>query len=58
VFDSAGEQAMSDAMTAAKGTEEESTEAQDFVEMGSVSKETKGGLGGDIYDGHFGWWNG
>jgi hypothetical protein len=47
---------MNDAMTAAHGVEQESTEAQDFVEMGSVSTETKGGIGGDDYDGHVGWW--
>jgi len=49
---------MNDAMTAAQGSEEQSTEAQDFVEMGSVSKDTKGGLFGDNYDGHLGWWVG
>ncbi len=49
---------MNDVMAAAQGTEEQSTEAQDFVEMGSVSKDTKGGMFGDYYDGQFGWWVG
>jgi len=47
---------MNDAMTAAMGSEEKSTEAQDFVELGSVSEDTKGGLGGFELDGMFGWW--
>jgi hypothetical protein len=50
-FDSAGELQMNDAMTAETTTEEISTEAQDFVEMGSVSEETKGSWAGDWPDG-------
>jgi hypothetical protein len=48
---------MNDAMTAAKGSED-STEAQDFVELGQVSTETQGSFFGFDYDGNFGWWNG
>jgi hypothetical protein len=58
VFDSAGELAMNDAMIAAEVNVEECKEAHDFVEMGSVSEETKGGIGGNIYDGALGRWNG
>lgn len=57
MFDSAGELAMNDAMIAAEVREEESREAHDFVEMGNVSDETKGGLGGTLYDGALGRWN-
>jgi hypothetical protein len=42
---------MNDAMIAADGQVEESKEAHDFVEMGSVSTETKGGFTGTDYDG-------
>ena len=48
---------MSDAMIAADVQGEESKEAHDFVEMGNVSEETKGSLGGDFYDGGFGKFN-
>jgi hypothetical protein len=48
------EKEMNDVMTAAQGQVEESKEAQDFVEMGSVSEETKGSISGDTYDGGFG----
>lgn len=51
LFDSAGETVMNDAMTAEMTKEESSTEAQEFVEMGSVSEETKGGWIGDWPDG-------
>ena len=53
---SVGEHAMNDAMTAAEGSKEESREAQDFVEMGSVSEGTKGGIQGDVWDGGIGKW--
>ena len=49
---------MNDAMTAAKESEEKSTDAQDFVELGSVSKDTKGTFWGAELDGGFGWFNG
>ena len=42
---------MNDAMIAAEGQVEESREAHDFVEMGKVSEETKGGLTGNNFDG-------
>ena len=43
---------MNDVMTAPEGQEiEESTEAQDFVEIGSVSEETKGTPFGTYFDG-------
>ena len=43
---------MNDVMTAAEGQEiKESTDAQDFVEMGSVSEETKGLPLGNWFDG-------
>jgi hypothetical protein len=45
-------------MTAAEGSKEESTDAQDFVEMGTVSEETKGGNWGNIWDGGVGRWTG
>jgi hypothetical protein len=45
---------MNDAMIAAERQAEESMEAHDFVEMGRVSEETKGALGGDFYDGALG----
>ncbi len=48
---------MNDAMTAANGTEEQSTEAQDYVELGTVSEDTRGSFAGEEYDGHFGFWN-
>jgi hypothetical protein len=51
VFDSAGELAMNDAMIAAETQGEERTEAHDFVEMGKVSEETKGGFAGNSFDG-------
>jgi hypothetical protein len=57
LFDSAGELAMNDAMTAADVQEEHRMEAHDFVEMGKVSEETKG-PGGAFYDGAFGRWSG
>ena len=47
---------MNDVMTAAKESEEKSTEAQDFVELGSVSEDTKGTLWGVELDGGFGWY--
>jgi hypothetical protein len=43
-------------MTAAEGTKEESTDAQDFVEMGTVSEETKGSVLGTEWDGGAGRW--
>ena len=49
--DSAGEHEMNDAMIAADTQGEESREAHDFVEMGAVSEETKGGLTGNAFDG-------
>jgi hypothetical protein len=59
LFDSVGEHAMNDAMTAAEGSkQEERKEAQNFVEglveLGSVSRETKGSLGGNVWDGGVG----
>ncbi|MEJ0036701.1 MAG: hypothetical protein WDO68_11530 [Gammaproteobacteria bacterium] len=42
---------MNDAMTAAEVHEEDRKEAHDFVEMGKVSEETKGGFSGEAYDG-------
>ena len=42
---------MNDAMIAAEGQVEERKEAHDFVEMGSVSEETKGGFTGVAFDG-------
>jgi len=43
---------MKNAMTAAETkNEEHSTEAQEFVELGRVSEETKGGLQGLFDDG-------
>jgi hypothetical protein len=56
LFDSAGEIAMNDAMTAAEAKEELRKDAQDFVEMGSVSEETKGSVFGNWYDGGVGWY--
>ena len=50
---------MNDAMIAAEGQIKESTDAHDFVEIGSVSGETKGGFTGLDYDGvPAGRWNG
>jgi len=49
---------MNDATIAAEVQAEESKEAHDFVEMGRVSEETKGGIGGEWYDGALGRWNG
>ena len=50
---------MNDAMIAAEGQVEERKEAHDFVEMGKVSEETKGGAGGLFFDGVAnGRWNG
>jgi hypothetical protein len=49
-------------MTAAEGSKEESTDAQDFVEgfveMGRVSDETKGGVIGMVWDGGVGKYTG
>ena len=42
---------MNDAMIAAEEQGEDRKEAHDFVEMGKVSEETKGGLTGLAYDG-------
>jgi hypothetical protein len=42
---------MNDAMTAETTKEESSTDAQEFVEMGSVSEETKGSWQGTWPDG-------
>lgn len=56
-FDIDGELTMNDAMIAADTQEEHRTEAHDFVEMGKVSEETKGSLGGDWIDGGAGKWN-
>lgn len=36
--------------------QEESTEARDFVELGDVSKDTKGFAGGKALDGLGGYW--
>ena len=48
---------MNDAMIAAEGQVEERKEAHDFVEMGMASKETRGGITGDDFDGApFGRW--
>lgn len=49
---------MNDAMIAAEVQGEEGKEAHDFVEMGTVTEETKGGIGGTVYDGAIGRWNG
>ncbi len=46
-----------DAMIAADVQGEERREAHDFVELGAVSEETKGSLGGDFYDGGLGKFN-
>jgi hypothetical protein len=49
---------MNDATIAAEGQVEERKEAHDFVEMGTVSEETKGGLAGGDFDGvPLGRWN-
>ena len=48
---------MNDAMIAADVQGEERKEAHDFVEMGTASEETKGGLTGQVYDGALGRWN-
>lgn len=45
---------MNDVNVAAE-KKEESTEARDFVELGEVSKDTKGAITGHYYDGG-GWW--
>ena len=42
---------MNDAMIAAEVQGEERTEAHDFVELGTVSEETRGGVLGVDYDG-------
>jgi hypothetical protein len=47
---------MNDVTTAIQGKEEERKEAQDFVEMGSVSEETKGHVSGNDWDGGLGKW--
>jgi hypothetical protein len=57
MFDSAGELAMNDAMTAEKKTTEEVSTDAEFVEMGSVSEETKGNWEGDWSDGGLGRWS-
>jgi hypothetical protein len=46
---------MNDVNVAAE-KKEESTEARDFVELGEVSKDTKGFIGGRHFDGGTGWW--
>jgi len=46
---------MNDSTVAAENYKEESTEASDFVELGEVTEETKGGLG-HVYDGGPGLW--
>jgi hypothetical protein len=46
---------MNDAMTATE-KEKSSKEAQEFVELGSVSEETKGTHNGELFDGGFGWY--
>lgn len=48
---------MNDAMTAAEAKEELRKDAQDFVEMGKVSEETKGSFSGDWYNGGLGRYN-
>ena len=48
---------MSDAMIAADVQGEEGKEAHDFVEVGSVSEDTKGTFSGDVYDGGIGRFN-
>jgi hypothetical protein len=45
---------MNDAMIAAERQAEESMEAHDFVEMGTVSGETKSGITGEAFDGVLG----
>ena len=42
---------MNDAMIAAETQGEERTEAHDFVEIGSVSEDTRGNFSGNEYDG-------
>jgi hypothetical protein len=49
---------MNDAMIATDVQEEHRMEAHDFVEMGSVTEETKGGVIPGIYDGGAGWFKG
>ena len=46
---------MNDVNVAAENNEQ-STEARDFVELGDVSKETKGWVGGSAFDGGNGYW--
>lgn len=46
---------MNDVNVAAEKNDE-STEARDFVELGDVSTDTKGFVGGKFYDGSDGWW--
>jgi hypothetical protein len=46
---------MNDVLVAAEKNEE-GMEAHDFVELGEVSKETKGSLIGNWYDGGIGKW--
>ena len=46
---------MNDVYVAAEKNDE-STEARDFVELGEVSKDTKGFIGGRTYDGANGFW--
>ena len=49
---------MNDAMIAAELQGEERKDAHDFVELGTVSEETRGGLTGIAYDGApLGRWN-
>lgn len=46
---------MNDAAVMAEQNEE-SLEAHDLVELGEVSKETRGFIGGNWYDGGLGWY--
>jgi hypothetical protein len=42
---------MNDAMIAAEEQGEDRKEAHDFVEIGTVSEDTRGGIAGNEYDG-------
>ena len=55
VFDRYGEQEMND-VNVAREKNDESMDACDVVELGEVSKETKGLPVGRFYDGFFGLW--
>jgi hypothetical protein len=46
---------MNDVYVAAENNEE-SKEARDFVELGEVSQDTQGFIGGSAYDGGNGYW--